>query len=861
MTPERWQELKAVFGEAQEASPEQREQIIAAASLDLIPLLRRLLDADQSQGFLDRPLMCYEPAMEPVHAFEPGDRLCDRFQIVRFIARGGMGEVYEAYDRSLREPVALKTVRSRSASSQASDAFRREVRRARAVTSHHVCRVHDLFTHQSDVSSAPVLFLSMRLLNGETLAARIQRQGKLNPQTALPLLRDIAEGIDAAHREHIVHGDLKSGNVMLTTGSDGKLSACITDFGLARRIAYAADDGETLTEDSPRGGTPAWMAPEQVEGAVPGVEADIYAFGLIAYEMVTGRLPFDGATPEEAARRRLKDPPYPARTFSPQLPVRWERALMRCLDRNPSKRFSSATAFIDALAPGYSGLRGHKWPLVASVIAILGLSTAVAWQPARQWIVDIVRPAAQDRSVAVMPFERLGSTPEYFADGFTEEVIHALGQVHGIRILGPESSFYFKSSNLPPREIAHRLGVRYLLTGSVGRLEKDLRVIVRLIDSADGSQLWSRGFTRNEQDLFLARDDVARAVANGFRLSLAGMDVPAQAIDPAGLSARDLYWTGRVYLRQRSDSGVISSLEYFRQAVARDASFAPAYCGMADALFVAAERDLIPPGQALAEAKAAATRAMQLDHRLPEAWLSLAQVTSIYDHDLDRAEQYFRHALQLDPRAASAWQWYSYQLVKQRRFPEAISAGEAAVTADPLSLPANINLAVVYLYAGDDDRAVEQCRKLTQMDPQLFFEHPMVALVFARKGLTGEAMHEMEQIPDTRRNHRITLRVWVEVYALAGLHEQAEQGLARLLDQYARGGIPPSYVAAGYAAVGDKDRAIEWLSRALAVRDAFASVANAYPAFEALRSDPRFIALMEQLGIKAQTGSGSAQRQ
>jgi serine/threonine protein kinase len=336
----------------------------------------------------------------------------------------------------------------------------------------------------------------MRLLHGETLAARIQRDGRFEPNAALPLLREIAEGIDAAHREHIVHGDLKSGNVMLTADCDGKVSACITDFGLARRIASAAQDGETVPDDSPRGGTPAWMAPEQLEGCAPGPEADIYAFGLISFETITGRLPFDGATPEEIARRRLTEPPHAVRSFSPQVPVVWERALIRCLDRNPSKRFSTAAAFVDALTNGRVDTARIKWWMKAALVAALCLAPAVAWQPAHRWILNVIRPAARDRSVAVLPFQKVGSTPEFLSDGFTEELIHALGQVRGIRILGPESSFYFKSSNLSSREIGRKLGVRYLLTGSVSRLEKDIRIIARLIDTSDGSQLWSRGWSR-----------------------------------------------------------------------------------------------------------------------------------------------------------------------------------------------------------------------------------------------------------------------------------------------------------------------------------------------------------------------------
>lgn len=862
MTPERWQQLKNLYAEAEQVDGAKRDELVAAADPELAGPCRRLLAAGGSEGFLDRALPLFDDtAMAPptTHAFSAGDRLCDRFDIVRFIAHGGMGEVYEAYDSGLREAVALKTVRaSAGADARAAEAFRREVRRSRAITSQHVCRVHDLFSHQPGGGAPAVLFLSMRLLNGETLASRIKRLGKMSPEEALPLLRDIADGIDTAHGAQIIHGDLKGGNVMLTHDAGGRLSACITDFGLARRIVHAADDTETVTDSAPRGGTPAWMAPEQVEGQPAGPEADIYAFGLIAYEMTTGRLPFDGETPELVVRRRLTDPPHPARRFTPQLAPSWEYALMRCLDRDPAKRFPTATAFVEAIESGRRRPRRTALWLKVVAAAVLCLAAALAWRPVRRQIVNVIHPVAPGRSIAVLPFHRLDPTPDSFSDGFTEELIHALGQVRGIRVLGPESSFYFKSSDLPPREIGRKLGVTHLLTGSVHRLDQQIRVIARLIDTADGSQIWSREVTRDERDVFLLRDDIARMVSREFRVNLAGMGVPAQTIDAAGLSARDLYWTGRLHLRQRTDEGVRASLDYFRQAIARDPSFAPGYCGLADALFVVAERDLLPPDQALAEASRAARKAVQIDSRLPDAWVSLAQITSIFDHDLDEAERLFRRALEMDPKSAAAWQWYSYQLVKQRRFAEAIHAAEAAVEADPLSMPANINLAVVYLYSGVDDHAVQQCRKLSQMDSQLFFEHPMVAIVFAHKGLVGEALHEMESVPEARRDHRIMLRVWVEVYALAGMREQAAQALERLVARYRQGGVPVSYVAVGYAAVGDKDRAIEWLGRALAARDAFASVANAYPAFDSIRPDPRYAALMAQLGIKVQTASGSS---
>jgi TolB-like protein len=854
MTPERWHQLKNLYALAEITPDAERETFLVGSDPEVAKLFRSLVAAGQSEGFLDRPVPLTGDGVSlptPRQTLSPGDRLCERFEIVRLLGCGGMGEVYEAYDSELHEAVALKTLRAgKLDNGRPAPSIGREVRRARAITSQHVCRVHDVFTHHPGGGAPPMSLLSMRLLKGETLSARIKRDGKLRPEEALPLLRQLAEGIDAAHRAGIAHGDLKSANVMLTLDGNSHLSACITDFGLARRIAGDGDDGETFTESVPPGGTPAWMAPEQVEGRPPGPEADIYALGLMAYEMLTGRLPFDGETPEAKARSRLLEAPKPARQFTPEVKASWERALMQCLEREPGKRFPSSTAFVNALEPRHILLESPTvWLAALAALVILAL---VAIGPAGRWFAAVFRPGARDRSLAVLPFREIGPTPGYFSDGFTEELIHGLSRVRGLRVLGPESSFYFKSSQLLPAEIGRKLGVHYLLTGSVRRMNREIRVITRLVDAADGSQIWSSEVTRNEQEVFLIRDDIVRMASNELHANLADMQLPSQTIEATGLNARDLYWTGRLYFRQRTVEGVQASLDYFRQAVARDPSFALGYSGLADALMVAADSDMLPPDQALTEAGQAARQAAQLDSQLPDAWVSLAQFTSLYERDLDRAERLFRTALALDPKSETAWQWYSYQLLKQRRFAEAIPAAEQAVAIDPLSGAANFNLAVAYFYSNDDDRAVQQCRKLAQIDPQLFFVHPLAAVVFARRGLVGEALHEMEVVPESRRDYPLTLRVWVELYSLAHRSEEASQALDRLLARYRQGGVPISYVAIAYAAARDKDHAIEWLARAVAARDSFAAIANAYPAFDSIRSDPRFVALMGQLGVKAQ---------
>ncbi len=884
MTPRDWESLKPLFERALGLPLAERSQFIKkvrAEDAELGQHLAELIDGHQS-GTLDKPLVdlhqvisrgVSEPhtslgdATGTLTGFPLNQLIAARFRLLRRVGAGGMGEVFEAEDLQLKDRVALKMIRPEIASNpQAAARFKREILLGKRISHPNVCRIHDLGSAPSNDGSE-MLFLTMQFLSGETLAARLAR-GRMNAAEALPLIENMADGLVAAHQAGVIHRDFKSGNVMLVDSSN-QTRAVITDFGLARAVLETQERSAiTLAGSVP--GTVDYMSPEQIRGEAVTPESDIYSFGVVMFEMLTGTRPFTGDSDIAVALKHLNEPPPLPTTVAPDLDSKWDGVILRCLEKEAARRFDSLAAVMSALrspappdAPPFPAstqpvrpVTPHRLKLArafasALLFLILSAGIAVSWQPLRHWFATMLHSTAPDRSVAVLPFQRLGPTPEYFSDGFTEELMHALAQLRGLRVLGPESSFQFKGSQLSPVSIGQELGVRYLLTGSVRRVDNQIRVIVRLIDTAGGGQVWSRDITRNEQDVLLIRDDIAGMLAHRLNVSPAQDQTPAHTIDAAGLSARDLYWTGRLYFRKRTTEDVRASLDYFRDAVLRDPSFALGYCGVADALFVLAERAMLPPVEALAEAKQAARKAVQLDKNLPDAWTSLAQVTSIYDRDMEQAERLFHHALALDPKSTAAWQWYSYQLVKQRRFSESVRAAEAAVAADPLSQAANINLAVVYLYARIDDRAVQQCRKLSQMDPSLFFEHPMVAIVFARKGLASEALREMESVPDSRKDHPVTLRVWVEIYALAGKRAEATQALEKLVTRYRQGGVPPSYVAAGYAAVADKDRAFEWLGRALSAYDAFASVANAYPAFDPIRSDPRFSALMSRLGIRA----------
>ena len=847
-----WKRVGELFAAARQLDVECRQKYLAEQcgdDQDLFHEVQSLLDADAESGPLDStPTVSNLPVPEII---------AGRFRIVRYIAEGGMGTVYEAHDLQLEERVALKTIRHDIASDPSVvQRFKREITLGKSVTHPNVCRIHDLVLDRSH-TGAEALFLSMQFLEGETLASRIAR-GPIPKEEAIPLIRDMADGLSAAHQVNVIHRDFKSGNVMLVTRGDRKC-AVVTDFGLARAIG----GGAPMTR-SGLVGTVDYMAPEQIRGEELTPATDIYALGVVMYEMATGQRPFTGDSKVTVALKHLNDEPQPPRQLVPNLGPLWSETILKCLRKAPQRRFQSASEVKTALVGDTSSWHSpvlrklsntpvSRW-LTASLVLTLGVGISVL-SLVKGWP---KHEATIDQSVAVLPFQQSGDTPEYYSFGFTEEVMNSLGQVPGLHLIGPESSYRYRASNLSATEIGRKLNARYLLLGSVHHLGNQVHVIVRMVDAKDGSQVWSRDISRGEQDVLVLPDDIARTLSQHLNISLASAQLKGQPIDSGGLTARNLYWTGRFYFHQRTDQAVQGALEYFRQAVKNDPQFAEAYCGIADALFVLAERNLVSPEKALVEARQAAHRAVDLDRRLPAAYVSLAQVTSVYDRNLNEAERLFRHALRLDPRLAPAWQWLSYQLAKERRFSEAIQAAEAAVTADPLSTAANINLAVVYFYAGLDDGAMQQSRKLEQMESKLFVDHLIIAEVFARRGLISEAIHEMDSVPEEHQDHPMTLRVWVEVYAQAGMKDRAQQTLSRLLARAEKGGVPPSYVAAAYAAYGEKDNAFAWLQRACDERDPFASVANAYPAFDSIRSDPRWAPLMARLGFKTQMTTGSS---
>jgi eukaryotic-like serine/threonine-protein kinase len=497
MTLDRWRIVEQIVGNTLELERPQRPAYLDAvcgADRELRTEVERILAGD-SEEFLERPPSLLQDLLDEAGedwVFEPGEQVAGRFRIVRWLAHGGMGEVYEAEDNELPGVrVALKTVRGHIAwSENLRQQFRREVELARKVTHPNVCRIYDLTRHQKRLSGGgeeDALVLSMELLEGETLSEVLRREGPMPLDAARPIAMGILDALAAAHAAGVMHGDLKPNNIMLVC-EQGARRPIVMDFGLAHQVQ----------ERGIAGGAPAYMAPEQLTGGQTTAATDIYSFGAIIFEMLTG-----GQWPREESHG---EPPG-----SGQLDRRWGAVASRCLEREPEARFQSVLEVRQALAAG--GGMTRRYVLVGASM----LTSAAALFGYRRLAERNSRAI-----VAVLPFENAGGSPDnrYFIEGLADEIRECLARVPGLRVIARTSSEEAGRSLMSLVGAGERLRASYLVSGSGRRDGQTVALTVRLVDARTGLELWRRDYRKADVDAMSARSDVAATLvpALGFQL-------------------------------------------------------------------------------------------------------------------------------------------------------------------------------------------------------------------------------------------------------------------------------------------------------------------------------------------------------
>ena len=603
--------------------------------------------------------------------FRTGDVVAFRFRIVRYLARGGMGELYEAEDLELRERLALKTILSTIADSERSiSLFKREVHLARQVTHPNVCRIYDVFRHRPPgVEGQDIVFLAMELLHGETLADRLQREGRLQTADILPMARQMAAGLAAAHRVGVVHRDFKSPNVMLVepNAPDQEMRVVITDFGLARRSTEGEATAFSLSfaDAGVISGTPAYMAPEQVEGGEVTPATDVYALGVVLYELVTGVQPFVADSAVRTAIKRLHEPPPSPRVHVPDLDPRWEATILRCLARDPADRFSTALDVVASLEG--TGVEeaaakrppSRRWAVSAgwraAVFSLTGalVLVAIALVAGRVWLNRASTDAPID-SLAVLPFVNVGADPnaEYLSDGLTENLINSFSQLPRLRVVPRSTVFRYKGRDLDLQQIGRELTVHAVLTGRVVQRGDTVNIQTDLVDVAADSQLWGRQYTLTIADLMTVQEEIATAVSDRLRLQ---PNADEQKVLTRRYTenpeAHQLYLKGQFYWNRRTAPTLKRAVEYFQQAIERDPAYALAWAGLADCYALYPTYGAGSPRETVPQGKEAALTALQIDETVHEAHTALGWIKMTYDWDWPGAERAFQRAIELNPRA------------------------------------------------------------------------------------------------------------------------------------------------------------------------------------------------------------------
>lgn len=742
--------------------------------------------------------------------------LIGRFRVSGTLGEGGMGVVYSAVDPLLERPVAIKIIRRDLTDNTVARArFEREGRIAASVTDPHICRVYEIG------EDAGQLFIVMELLDGESLAARVQR-GPVALADAVSMLLEILAALESLHARHIVHRDLKPSNVFVTT-------QCVklVDFGVARQTTDSAETGPGLTATDAIVGTPRYMAPEQLLGQPITPKTDVFAAGCLLYEMLAGRPAFEADSLPDAINRILNQE-APSLVGSPAI-VAADRIIHRALSREPDLRYASASEMADAVR-----------------------SLLVFCAPEMPAIVPEARRA---KSIAVLPFAGIGadSDIEDFADGMTEDVIAQLSKIHDVKVIARGSVMAFRNQQHSMKEIGARLGVRTLLSGSIRRAGTRVRIVTRLLDAATETHLWSETYDRELADIFAIQEGVAKEVARALEAELTSDERARLGRKPTqNLAAYRLFLKGRHCLLKHTSEGVRQGLEFLSQAVATDSDFALAHAWISLAHVVSGmgyDGGVTRPEASYRLAKAAAERAIGLDGALGEAHGALAFVKLVMEFDWSASERGFRRAIELNPNSDLLWAEYGLLLSALERYDEAIAAYRRAMELDPLTPAHASTLASVLLRAGRPSEALDEASRLLELQPEYPLAHSNLGWAQLASGAVDAGLAALEKAVALAPGNTMLLGQLGHAYAAAGRHSQAHEILRRLNELASAHYVSKYHLAYVYAGLGQQDAAIDCLEMSLEERAGGIYGIKGSFLFTGLASHPRFKGLLRKMNL------------
>jgi serine/threonine-protein kinase len=765
-----------------------------------------------------------------------------QLQLRQKVGQGGFGEVYRAWDPALEREVALKIlyVGDLGLTGQKTS-ITTEARLLAKVRHQNVVTVHGVAEHKGCVG------LWMEFIEGQTLDQLVRQQGRFGSTEAASIGMDVCRALAAVHNAGLIHGDIKAQNVMREDG--GRI--VLMDFGL----------GQPVRPDGPAvlAGTPLYMAPELLRGERATVKTDIYATGVLLFHLVTGTFPVEGSTSREVSAAHRNRRPRLLRDLRPDLPESYLQVVERALAPNPAERFETAGHMLQALAGVVTAAAGSSpitQPLPAPPakrwrhrIAAAALAVAIGAGALGIWYSR--QKLTEHPSIAVLPFENLSadSENEYFSDGIADELIHTLSSVPELRVMARASAFQFKGKGVDVRAVAEKLHVRSVLTGSVRKQGNLIRVVVQLTDASTGYLLWSDVFERELSSVFAVQDEIARSVSRSLQVKLAGAAaVRAEDRNTSVPEVYTLYLKGRYHAAKHSRADMDAAVASFEQALAKDPSYARAWAALAETYAFMGMRTGAQDAELVRKAKAVAAKALALDNTLAEAHTSQGLIEILYDWDVRRAEASFRSAIRQNPGYASARYIYAGLLLNQGRFQEADSEVRVALQLDPLSGIVNYQLALLLFVRREYQAALDQIRKTREVDPQIILPNMLSVWVHIQRGRHEEALAAARKIRALRGEDAMALALLAQALASAGRHSEARQALHTLLAKQDGQPAPPIHVALAYLALGDRERALDWLERGCAERQPLTLQMPVLPQLDPLRAEPRFQALVRRMG-------------
>ncbi len=836
-------------------------------------------------------------------ALATGTRL-GRYEIRSLIGKGGMGEIYLAQDTELERAAALKLLPAEVASDrQRMQRFIQEAKAISALNHPNILTIYEV--GQADSSR----FIATEFIEGETLRQHMSN-GRMKLGEVLDIAAQVAAALAAAHAAGIAHRDIKPENIMLRR--DGYIK--VLDFGLAKLTEHPASQSGSSGEaptlaivDTEPGlvmGTIKYMSPEQARGLTLDTRTDLWSLGCVFYEMITGRVPFEGATTSDVLVAILEREPVPLVQQVPDLPSELQRIVRKALRKEREERYqtakdlaldlknlrrelemeaereysvqpasSSETPSVSGVPAGtegarqsaasstgvaelhpttsaeyiVSGIKRHRRGVTAA-LAALGLLSVVGIF----YFFYSARSGKAIDSIAVLPFVNASGDPdtEYLSDGISEALINSLTELQQLRVVARTTAFRYKGREIDPQAAGRELNVRAVLTGRVRHTGGALNIQVDLVDATTGAQLWGTEYERQVSDVLSIKQTIAREVTEKLRLRLSGEEQRRLVRrDTTNAEAYEFYLRGRYYWNKRTADGLRKAIEQFQQAIERDPTYALGFVGLADCYLVLEQYAGTPASETLPKAKAAVLRALQIDDSLAESHTSLADLST----DLwqwGEAEKEYKRAIELNPNYPTVHHWYSLYLVAVGRLSESMAEIKRAQEIDPFSPVISVNVVGRYFQQGDLNAALEQCRRIIELDPNYPETHLWLGLIYQKQGRYAEAIVESQKGVELSGREGFFLGALGQSYALAGKRAEALATLRELEEKYTKGESNGANLAWVYTGLGEKDQAFAWLEKDYQAHSGhLAFYIKVFPVLDPLRSDARYTDLLRRMGL------------